>query len=268
MKSRLKFFLSKHSLIGWLLISVVVCSIYTGCLALIEAELWKYIVLNLLGVFCAYMIVFSIPGSIMRPAINALINDCNPYPLLEVTTELLTYKLNKATENVAKINYGASLLGLGRAKEAIDALLELNVEEKSLTPAAKLAYYINVSNGYFQLNDYENASLFYHKAVELTQGIKSKKVKTRFESALDTAKLEELYRNEQYNELLRLVNQISITNRNRQVTVDYMSALAYIKLKNYVLAKAHLSEVIKNANHFIEKTLAKELLGKLENGDI
>lgn len=268
MKSKLKFFLAKHSFFGWLLISIIVCGIYTGCLAFIGAEPWKYVLLNLLGVFCSYMIVLSTPGSIMRPAINALLNDCNPYPLYEATTELLKYKLNKSNANVAKINYGASLLGLGRADDAIDALLELNEEEKSLTLGAKLAYYINVSNGYFQLNDFEKASLFYHKAVELTRGIKSKGTRARFDTVLEAARLEELYRNGQYNELLRSASQISATTKNKQVTIDYMSALAYIKLENYVLAKSYLREVIKNANLFKEKALAQEFLNKLENDDM
>ncbi len=269
MKPKFKFFLAKHSFLGWLLISIVICGIYTGGLALLESEPWKYIVLNLLGMLCAYMIVFSAPSSIMRPAIRALTNDCNPNPLLEVTTELLNYKLNQTNKIITIINYSAALLELGRAREAIDVLIKLSIEEeKSVTPAAKLAYYVNVSNGYFQLLDQENANLFYKKAVELTDGLKSKKAKAQFESSLAPTKLENLYINQQYKELIRLTNQMPSINNRRQVSIDYLSALAYIKLGNLVQAKAHLNEVIKNGNFLNEKAIAAELLFKLENEDI
>lgn len=220
------------------------------------AKLWNILTL------CVILLLVATVSYVNRPIIKAakIFNEqCDPYPLMKVTDEYLTFA--KPNQNITNliINRSAVLADLGRNEEALKTLLDYSIESKKNIPLhEKMYYYNNLSSAYLSLGDLENGI----KYMELTKQIMSniKKVKYNNIAALEASCC---LQTENYQGALNCLNSQPINCKRQSVGMAYMAAKALIGLNNIEEAKAQLQYVISNGNKLAVVQKAEKLLSEI-----
>ncbi len=221
------------------------------------AELW--VILEL----CVILLLVVSVGYVNQPMIKAVKtfnNDCDPYPLMKVTDEYLTFaKPNLNITNII-LNRSAALSTLGRNEEALKTLLDYSIESKKNIPFhEKMYYYNNLSSVYLSLGDLENGI----KYMELTKQIMSNLKKVKFNN-IPFLEAECCLLTENYQGALNCLNSQTVSCKRQSVGMAYMAAKILIGLNNIEEAKAQLQYVISNGNKLAEVQKAEKLLSKFK----
>ncbi|MGN0488811.1 MAG: hypothetical protein ACI4HO_06080 [Ruminococcus sp.] len=213
---------------------------------------------------CVLLLFIGMASYVNRPMIKATkaFNDeCDPYPLLKVTEEYLTFaKPNLNITNLV-LNRSATLSGIDRDEEALQILLDYNIEiKKNISLTEKLYYYNNLSALYLSLGDLDNGI----KYMELTKQIISSMKKVKLNN-IPCLEAECCLLTKNYQGALNCLNSQLISCKRQSVSMAFLAAKALIGLNNIEEAKKQLNYVIANGNKLAVVKMAEKLLSEIQS---
>ncbi len=219
-------------------------------------DLWVILELCVILLFLATVVYVNRP---MVKATKIFNEQCDPYPLMKVTDEYLTFA--KPNQNITNliINRNAVLGALDRNEEALKTLLDYSIEsKKNILLQEKMYYYNNLSSSYLSLGDLDNGI----KYMELTKQIMSNMKKVKYNN-IAVLEAECCLLTENYQGALNCLNSQPVNCKRQSVGMAYMAAKALIGLNNIEEAKAQLKYVISNGNKLAVVQEAEKLLSEI-----
>ncbi len=247
-----------------LLLIDLVCLMPQKSLTLIGLILIALILLFIEFVFIdnCYVQLLKKPGK--------LLNDyCDPYPYLEQTELLLTYKLTDMAHQLLLIDQAAILLALGKEQEAYDTLTSMNIDKYSgILPVYKASYYNNLACSCLLLNKNEEARIWFDKSQLIEHDIRNPKMKKLLAWGQSTTYAELLYNEGNYTEALDVLSEVQAETLQQKVSYAMLLGKLFVASKDYSKAAEYLNFVCINGNRMHAVTEAKSLLEKLKNSEI
>ena len=226
---------------------------------------WRFwVVASAALLYFSILSVNLIATRISLPAINKLQNECDPYPLLAASDDILKHATADTDRVIATINRCLALTYLGADEKSLNELSELNIESrKRIIPMHKFVYYNNLASAYITLGDAATAKKYYEKSREFVSAIKNKKNKAHCEEVSNYTYAEILIVEGEYKKSQELLSRIDATTKLRSVTLALASAKINIGLGLTDRAKTDLEYVIATGNKLCCVAEAEEMLAKL-----
>lgn len=261
---KLQHFIAKHKLASFLTITIIVCMVYTSLLMQLNVPTWGLILVNLVLGFIVYAYVEYSADPIMKKASQELDDNCNPYPLLEETEKLLSYKNSEVVKQIILINHAVALRSIGDYQRNLDTLQALNIDKKAgMLPMNKVVYYNNLMDACGLLGKYEEADVWYSKMMLIHADITNQKQLESLEYTMQMAKVFHFYCNQDYEKALQLMQEIRPKTNQSAVEHAISYARIAIALEDRETAKQKLEFVVENGNLLYAVTEAKQMLGEI-----
>lgn len=211
------------------------------------------------------ILISAAPIAVMKEPAQALQNDCDPYPLLQETEALLSYKLSRQIRPIMLINYSTGLRNAGQYQAALDTMLSIKIDKRnSLSPVNMILYYLNLTDICIQMQRYDEAVVWYEKLLKTYNDLPENNVKKQMASLLLPAQAEQHLQSGQPSLALAILDSYRPTCRSMEVDVARIYAKAYLALEKPEFARENLQLVIEKGNKLYAVTEAKELLAKLD----
>lgn len=209
-----------------------------------------------------YVQLLKKPGKLLNDA-------CDPYPYLEQTELLSTYKLTDTAQQLVLMDQAAMLLAIGNGQEAYDLLASINIDKFAGTvPFYKASYYNNLACSCLLLSKTEEAKIWFHKSQQIEQDIRSQKIKKLLAWAQCTTYTELLYRDGKYDEALAALGEAKAETLHQKVVYAMLQGKLSFAKGDCAKASDYLNFVCINGNQMYEVSEAKSLLEKLKNSEI
>ncbi len=244
--------IAKHKPLSYILLTIfaVLLFIPVVLLELNDIVFLRYVYIAL--IVSSYTFITLSAQTTMNKAIVYLNVNCDPFPLLEVTTQLLPLKHNKTETFLIEHNYCVSLYETGRYQQAYDRLSAMDSKRvEKMPPLHKAVYYYNLFVFCYALKNYSLATEWYDKLISFDKGIKNKVYKKSVANFMLNAGA--IYADIQgdYEQAAKLLDGI-ITNPNSTKSVivyaHYIYADICIKAGKLQHAEKCLNYVINNGN--------------------
>ncbi len=228
---------------------------------------WSWAVWAIAAAVLLYFSILSVNLVVLRitlPAFKKLNDECDPYPLLAASNEILKHATADSDRVVATINRCVALTYLGEDEKSFDELSGLDIESrKRIIPQNKLVYYNNLASAYIVSGDVATAKKWHEKSREFISEIKNKKNRAHYEDTLNYTFAELLIAEGEYEKAKKLLASVDSTTKMRSVTLAMASAKINIGLGRIDRAKTDLEYVIATGNKLCCVTEAEEMLAKL-----
>lgn len=252
--------IAKHrKLAKWLFGALLV-----GCYSLLlvlGVPLWAVIIIDL---FVLLVNSTHIDGSLMRlqkQPTQALISDCDPYPLLQETTEQLTYGPTGVIEQNIKVNHALALREVGRYQDALELLNSINIDRYAATlPVTRFVYYNNLTDVLTLLGNYPEAEVWYQKAVQIYQDMPENKLKQRLRPVVEAMAADAWFRRGEYEKTIECVNALYPSEAYNQINQAMLIARCYIALGQPEEARKPLEFVVAKGNRLHAVAQARAML--------
>ncbi len=256
---------AKYKTASFLIIAGCVCTVYTILLMQLNIPTWGVFIVNLILAFVLYANIEYSPEPIMRKAFVELNENCNPYPLLEETEKLLTYKNSQMLHQIILINHAVALRSIGEYQRNIETLQTMNIDKvPGMLPMNKVVYYNNLMDACALLGKYDEAKVWYSKMLLIYADVTKQKQLKRLEHAVLCAKVFQLYCNKDYEKALSLLEEVKAENRKEEVESALLYAKIAIAMGNAEAARVKLQFVIENGNRLYAVTEARQMLEQME----
>lgn len=252
---------AKHKLPAFLLFSFALCLGYSVFFYWWSMPLWAILLFDGFLLLVNYAFVSSCSLKLIQKALLKLENNCDPYPLLEETKKLLTYKNPKAAGQNLLINHCVALRCTGEYQKVYDTLSAINIDKYAGTlPFVKCVYYNNLMDVCLLLEKNEQAELLYAKTTMLYADIKNRKQQKALAPNALCAKASDCFRRQDYAQTLRILGELKPANARMDVEIALLCAETYLKLGEPERAKAKLLYVIEHGNKLFCVAEARKLL--------
>lgn len=264
--NKLQHFVAKHKTASLLVLTVLVCGVYSALLMQLQAPVWVLIIVNFVLAFIIYAYVEYSPDPIMRKALKALNDECDPYPLYEETAKLLTYKNSIVLQQVILINHAVALRSMGEYQRNLDALRELNIDKTAgMLPMNKVVYYNNLMDAYGLLGQYEEARIWYKKMMLIHADIKNQKQLEQLEYVVACAKAFNAYFEKEYEKTIEFLEEVPYRDMGGSIDMAMLYAKTAIAMGDVKTAKTKLEYIVRNGNKLYEVKEAQKMLKNFDN---
>lgn len=259
--NKFQHFVARYKFLSFFLLVILACGIYSFLLMMLNVPIWGLIIVNLILVFVIYAYVEYSPEPIMRRALKELNDNCDPYPLLEETEKLLTYKNSEVLEQIILINHAVGHRSVGDYQKNLDILRMLNIDKTAgIQPIQKVVYYNNLMDACGLLEKYDEAEIWYSKMMLILGDIKNEKQLQALESAMQSATAFHHFCQKEYDKALQIMNEKKDVNRNNAIDNAMLYAKIATAMGDIDTAKKKLQFVIENGNRLYAVQEAKDLL--------
>lgn len=254
-------FMAKNRVLSLIMLILIICPLYFYLLWSIDAPEWLIIVLEGMIIFAITITVNSATARLLKKPLDELGNNCDPTPLLEMTTELLGYKNTKIVQQTILMDHGVALREFGEFQRNYEILKSINVDENSgIPPITKVVYYNNLSDACSCIGDDVQAEIWYQKMIQIYNGMPENKAKKKLDCAVKLSTAEAWYRRNDFEQALNTLRCVEPTQLAEQVGLALSYAEVFVKLNNYEEAIANIRFVIANGNKLFAVKRAYELL--------
>lgn len=230
------------------------------------------VLLILLALFLTFMVFAAIDNcyvQLLKKPVKLLNEHCDPYPYLEQTELLATYKLTDTAHQLVFMDQAAMLLDIGNGQEAYDLLMSINIDKYAgILPVQKAIYYNNLACSCLMLSKTEEARIWYEKSRMIAQDIRSEKMKKLLTWAQSTTSAELLYSEGKYDDALDALTDKKAETLRQQVSQAAILGKILFAKGDFARAAEYLTSVCINGNRMYVVTEAKNLLEKLKNSEI
>lgn len=199
----------------------------------------------------------------LRKALEAMKNDCDPYPLLQETQEQLTYPGPKSGRQIMEINYALALREVGEYDKAQALMESISIDKHATIPAVKLVYYNNRMDICALTGRYAEAVVWYEKTAQIFQDLRPGKQKEQLRHAVEQNLALFHYCKGEFDLTLQVLRQAKPQNMNERIENAMMFARTYLAMGETEKAKKPLRFVAENGNKLYFATEAKELLTRI-----
>lgn len=261
---KLQHLIAKYKVASFLIITILVCLVYSILLMQLNIPTWALFIVNLVLAFIIYAYVEYSPDPIIRKAVVELNDNCNPYPLLAETEKLLAYKNSEMLHQIILINHAAALRCIGEYQRNLDMLRTLNIDKvPGMLPTNKVVYYNNLMDACELLGKYDEADVWYSKMMLIHADITNQKQLEELEHTILCAKAFHFYYEKAYNKALLMVQDMTAKSRKDKVENAMLYARIAIAMGDVETAKAKLQYVIENGNKLYVVTEARQMIEQL-----
>jgi tetratricopeptide (TPR) repeat protein len=237
-------------------------------LSVLAQALWDWPLLPTLlvyfaGVFSCLLFIGSCYGRLLKVPMEAIKNDCDPYPYLQETWEQMTYSAYPSTKQMITMNHALALQMAGELEKAQALLESINIDKYRITAQTKVAYYNNRADLCFMLGQYQEADIWYTKTVQLFHDLKPGKMKEQLRPAIEANRALHHFCIGEYERTLQVLSQAKPKYMAERVENAMMYGRTYLALGEPEKAKKPLRFVAENGNKLYFATEAKELLTRI-----
>ncbi len=257
------WFFIKHRILARILIvypsvvAIILCGQFIGIHIAIAA-----VVAVLVGTLISIAIM-SAPMVLMREPVERY-NNGDPRPLLQITYDLLQFKLEQPYLLAVNINRCAALSSIGEFERVIEELTNLNIEANPrATIYTKYIYYNNLADAYFSVNEHDKGAVWYEKSAQLFGAMKEGRLKESHRSIFMLSTAEYHISKGEYERCLELLCGVEAKTDKIKASVAFISAEAHIGIGDVEQAKKDLMLVVSYGKdiHIVKR--ARELLDEL-----
>lgn len=260
---KLNHFVVKHRVISPLIFMLPALVVEMLCFGL-PPEIFTIVIC----VLFVYIIVITLWISkcfskILNGAIKRMYDECDPYPMLDETEKLLTYKFKRVQNQILVIDKCAALRNIGEYEKALNILENINIDKYPVMPYVKIVYYNNLMDLYTILGEYEKADIWHNKTMQIYSDMKSNRQKKKLESTIDIATAAKHYRHDEYDEAVKILENIKYNNLCHEIDGKMLSAKIYLKTGETEKAKAALIFIKEKGNRLYAVTAAEKMLAEI-----
>lgn len=256
--------MAKNRLAAKLLLLVPLGVAYGLLLLDLDAPIWAYFLLELLLAFIISVYVDACGQYLQKKPLQVLNETCDPYPFQQELKEQLTYNNTDAAKQVLLINYSMTLRETGEFQQSWEILDGIHIDQLAGTlPSVKATYYNNLADILTLLERFEEAEIWYGKALEIYQDMKENRFKRQLAPAIEAARADHYYRAGEYRRAMEVLDGIPRDALRAQVDAALMYARCCIALGETDSAREKLEFVIRNGNRLHCVHVARELLESL-----
>ncbi len=256
----------KHKLLSFLILSVSICGIYTLTMFFLEAPMPVIVVLDVVIVFVTLAYVNFGYAKDLQDAQKALFEECDPLLFYKVATQAAEYTKGTSQQDLI-LNQTAALFYMGRHKEIIDILENLNIDKIDGTLLqSKIVYYNNLAAAYESLDQPDKAALLFEKIRTLYNDAKPK-VQEQFKNVILCVDIFESNRAGEYERSLELIQSRKTIDKSRlnQVSSSFAEANVYLKLGKKEKALNCLQYAFMNGGKTFYVDLALKLIDEIKS---
>lgn len=255
---------SRHPVLFFLLFGGILCTLYTLFLYLLDAPTWLIITVNICILISALLHPATCNNKLIIITNQDLVEDCDPYPLMEEIDRQLAANKSKQYEQLLLINKYVSWLYAGEYQKVFDTLNAINIDQFAGTPPhQKLSYYNNLNDICTKLGYLEHADAWYQKQLQIYATIKSKALQKMFAYTMDSAKAMALYRKQEYTMAINAFSALPFKNRLQRIETSMFIAKCHLALNQKEEARRALCYITANGNKLALVEEAKTLLEQL-----
>lgn len=253
----------------WVL-EISVIFYFMSLFAQISLQGWLVFIIGI--AFFSWVFVNSCARKAMNKAAKKLDDKCDPYPLLQITTEQLSYSRSKSYNQILLINKACAIGELGKFDQMLDLLkgIDINLNKRIIT-FIKAIYNISLICAYIKVGNIEKATIMNERLSLMVNSIKaSYKQKDYIYEYVNINKAAiSLHNNELYDaEKLLLEQNIYLYSERFLVSKSLMLAKLYLKQNKIQEAKEHLHYVIDKGNKIYDVVEAKRMLVNIDEVQI
>lgn len=261
----------KYPTVIKIIMSFLFVAAYDVLLFEMNAPIVVYVIVDLLLILMSVMFVYTRRLKSNLNAVKALQNICDPYPLIDSSTELMKYKWKKNDFFTLKLNLATGYLNIGEIQKGLDILKELEGELVGTTPVVQMLYYNNLASALLEMNRADEASAAFDKCeTVITLADKSyKKLIEKSMSSVYLTKAELLLAKGETDEAMKLIGEIqgrdtfSGKNYRANVALHLLRGKAYLALGDKDSARENLQYVTRNGNALYDAVKAQRLLREI-----
>lgn len=211
-----------------------------------------------------FFVAFSL-NMLMKDQLRAF-NNCDPFPLIEITGELWGCDLKGNSKMITAINLNAALSAAGRYKEGYDLLKSADPSEcRGNTAYLQTVFFNNLSSVCANLGYTSEYETYYGYSRSCYEQC-GKKLKKRLDPVLRQSQAGYEYMHGNYSAALRLIpgEERSLYGK---VCGAWLAAECYIKLNDTENARKSLEFVIQNGNKLFIAAKAMDMMESLDQAD-
>ena len=263
----LNYFFAKHGFLSFLLVELIYGGFFTLIFIYLGAPLWLIIFYNLIFLLVAWASQNAAIGRILKPAVNAINNGCDPYPMIDCCEKLLSYKTDKNIRLNLVLYLSTALTSTGKIQEALKTVEDINIDASpAFTYDQKVLYYYYLSSFYYQLGFLDKGDFSKEKFEKLASGLKNQKKREFTENISCALNARACYAYEDYEKALEWRLKFSAIHQRHEVEMAFFEAETRLKLGDADNAKKNLIFVIQNGNRLAHVNMARELMAQTEKG--
>ena len=207
--------------------------------------------------------IITLRDRYLRKALEAMKNDCDPYPLLQETQEQLTYPGPKSGRQMMEINYALALREVGEYEKAQALMESINIDKHAIIPSVKMVYYNNRMDICALTGRYAEAVVWYEKTAQIFRDLRPGKQKDQLQTAVEQNLAVFHYCRGEFDLALQVLGQAKPQNMCERIENAMMFARTYLAMGETEKAKKPLQFVAEKGNKLYFATEAKELLEKI-----
>ena len=252
--------IAKHrKLAKWLFGALLV-----GCYSLLlvlGVPLWAVILIDLFVLLVNSAHIDKSYERLQKKSVQALEENCDPYPLLQETAEQMSYEPTGLMEQVIIINHALALREVGRYKDALELLNSINIDRYAgIFPNFRFVYYNNLTDVLTLLGNYPEAEVWYQKAVQIYQDMPENKLKQNLRPLVEAMAADAWFRRGEYEKTIECVNALYPSEAYNQINQAMLIARCYIALGQPEEARKPLEFVVAKGNRLHAVAQARAML--------
>lgn len=260
---KLSRFVLKYSLLVKL-----TCSILLGVLAgYVGGSLDLALLLVLVTCYpTAYGLAWFIGTRIdylLRRPVAQLHEHCDPYPFIREVETMRTYSLSQTGKQQMDMNLAMGLQMIGEYEKAYALLSGINIDKYRMGPGNRTVYYNNRMDLCAWMGKYQEANIWYEKAVQLFHTLKPGKIKDSLAHVVVSNRTLNYFCNGEYDRVLQELGKANPRSLCDRVENAMLFARTYLALGETENAVKALRFVADNGNKLYFAAEAKALLVKI-----
>ncbi len=250
---------------GWatFISSLVYCIGFTFIFYSLGCSTTMIVIADILCIMFCMLAVGGASSVLMMPAIKLLDEECHPEPLLYECEEQLKYRNNNVNNFTIVMNKAVALINMGEFEKAKENLESINIDLVNTTPIYKGTYYNNLAYAYALLGDKQRSDIWFNKALNNFDGVKSKRYITFVQSLKDFSAVENELYNGNFGTVLELSETMQCQCTRQRVSLSLIQAKAYIGLSDFSKAKDKLDFVKEKGGTLFHVKEAEKLIEEI-----
>ena len=206
------------------------------------------------------------PMLLMNPKVMVLNRECDPLPLLEVTSFLLSCRLSPAHRLITAMNHAVALRDTGAYEEALKIMDGIDLSKPRRIPAmAKFVYFHNYAEFLDNAGRAEEADAMHARAMELWASVPQRRRTPALHNTIRFARASACCRHGAFPQAVEILQDMACSNARQEVERGMYFARCAIALGQNQRAEEWLRYVTGHGNRLHLAVQAGVLLKNLEN---
>lgn len=245
--------------------SVLSTIVWFGAIKVLEWNISVAFFVSALTTVVYIMAPFTCANNFLVKTIKSLDNECDPYPMLLETEEQLTYKKRSDRHRlVVLMDHCVALQAVGKTKDAMDFMEQVNVEEcKGLNDTIRFVYYSNLSGYCYYCDQSEKGNYYYTKAIEIRDRAKKRNFYEMYSRQINALGQLIAYKNCEYEKAIGMIEAFVAKSKREKVSTAILKAKVLFALGRIDETKKELQFVCENGNKLYAVKEAAEILAKI-----